>query len=1439
MSTFVRGLSISKKGLKIALFVLLAVVLTGAITLGIVLSQKQDYIVAPENNNNLEMLNNASLLTVNGWNSEITTKLNNNLANIKDNSAAGDAGDSSVIGAVISLGGYEWQVVYKQNGIMTLYATEAVSTMNFGEDNEYSESAVREYLNNEFYNKFISNIGYANVSELFVPFGADEIYYQEYNAQNIPLKTVAGAEIADSYGAYGDLVWLPSAYEVGGFADLVNAPDKRVNSFRTLQENGFSINSGLWNLNNNSRLAVNGALLRSPIEDGIAVMNNGVVSKGYLGTKYEVRPCINMLIPSVNVVNSGVRQVSANESVNAVLTASVVPNFTQELQKYSTLSGNTFTINTTTGHPEKFLILLSDAVKAGQTFSGYTIKLACDVDMSDITTWSPVGSYALWDPIGRNGFAFQGTFDGQGHIISNLASANSGLVGLFGYVSGATIKNVAVTNSTWSTNGSNVGCIAGHATNSTIDQCYAEGTSITGVNYVGGICGYATSSAVISNCYNLGTVKATNGYAGGILGYGATATVNDSYSTGSVTGTYANVANNAATNNIVSGTAGASDMQGSKRLSNATGTVAITKPSKFSAWVFSDTGTWTVSNTLNSKMPILVVFLKNKTFTVNTMVSGSGGTITASSTSGIAYNASNLITITATPTWTTNSHYALSAWYRYSGNTVDTSQALNSFSITTNTTGAAYTVKVPATDNWNVAAVFEKMYSLNVSMVYNGFASGYSNANVTITNGTFGTAKWYKASETVSVNVPVNNIYVVNNLTGSATSNGTYSALTTGASNFVSLSGTTYTFDIAHATPYGSNDTYFVKVNLDRRYRVTLTTNQAGATSVSMTANSTTYDVNESAVVKYNATIAGDASAYANDNGQYKITGWTLNGTNVGTNSTCSCTPTGILGTPADSVYEINLTATLGNTTKTISVTETNGTYGYTVVTTTAKNDTQINEITADALSITVPYGGTYYIYIKPLYASGYELDTASGCTVNSNGTYDGTFTSNSTTSATTTHAVSFKQIIYTLNFVSQLDGGPASNQDFVLNKTSMTGTFGTSVANVVIATVNDYTKYFLSGVTTVYNGATVNTVTNSRPASGYVGTSSYNIFSTGTIGTLLGNNSTYNQKTLTVTLNFISITKTINVTQSMKYYENNTTTEKTKTENNLTVVITDKTTTSAVSGTTGVYQNLHNIAVTAPAGYEITKVAITVGSTTTNSNATSTGYGNSATADFTLSDNTSIVITYSKRHYIVTVTDNLVTLGLAYTNTYTYKLGQGSAATLGSGNYFNYGETFTLGGYTDVFTNASVKVARLDKIAINGANVADINSCSITLNGNTETIAIVLTYVKLNAVAVTVKKDDTATPEANALLVEFVNNETGDRMIEIVSANSSVLNFYCDTSETYTVKAFVPIFVTVNFTNGASGTGSYELTVNSDTSLAVELVLEASENSIYSSGSI
>lgn len=157
-------------------------------------------------------------------------------------------------------------------------------------------------------------------------------------------------------------------------------------------------------------------------------------------------------------------------------------------------------------------------------FEGYTFKLTADIDLN-LHEWKPIGTPS------RN---FKGTFDGQHHTVSNLKCTTTSEAGLFGYLYGATVKDITVSGSVSFAATSKkgyLGGIAGQVTKSTItgctNQCTVSATGNGYLGYVGGIAGYVCAIdngtiCTLSGNTNTGNVS-TNGnsasYAGGIIGY--------------------------------------------------------------------------------------------------------------------------------------------------------------------------------------------------------------------------------------------------------------------------------------------------------------------------------------------------------------------------------------------------------------------------------------------------------------------------------------------------------------------------------------------------------------------------------------------------------------------------------------------------------------------------------------------------------------------------------------------------------------------------------------------------------------------------------------------------------------------------------------------------------------------------------------------------------
>ena len=187
-------------------------------------------------------------------------------------------------------------------------------------------------------------------------------------------------------------------------------------------------------------------------------------------------------------------------------------------------------------HSENDLIDFSKVVNNGISYSGTTVFLEKDIDFTEELS-------SQFEPIGNDEHLFEGTFDGKGHVISNLEmSSNAEHIGLFGCANGASLKSVAF-DGTCSfaslygvSNNVFVGSVVGRCGLCTIESIVnmariSSERNVTNNLWMGGIVGGLTSgnNNTVRNCVNYGTItfagnSEKNAYIGGIVGesYGRT-----------------------------------------------------------------------------------------------------------------------------------------------------------------------------------------------------------------------------------------------------------------------------------------------------------------------------------------------------------------------------------------------------------------------------------------------------------------------------------------------------------------------------------------------------------------------------------------------------------------------------------------------------------------------------------------------------------------------------------------------------------------------------------------------------------------------------------------------------------------------------------------------------------------------------------------------------
>lgn len=177
----------------------------------------------------------------------------------------------------------------------------------------------------------------------------------------------------------------------------------------------------------------------------------------------------------------------------------------------------------------------------GRSFSGKSYRLTEDIDMENVPM-QPIKEFA------------DGTFDGDGHTISNLTiSAASGNAGLFAETNSSTVfkdiilhnVSVTLTGGSYAGVGGLIGKIYG---STTIQGCGVSGVVAYSSDYsynsgnVGGLVGYLNGKCTIKESYSQATIKNENNNssstAGGLLGKTGnyyTLSVTDCYASGDVT----------------------------------------------------------------------------------------------------------------------------------------------------------------------------------------------------------------------------------------------------------------------------------------------------------------------------------------------------------------------------------------------------------------------------------------------------------------------------------------------------------------------------------------------------------------------------------------------------------------------------------------------------------------------------------------------------------------------------------------------------------------------------------------------------------------------------------------------------------------------------------------------------------------------------------------
>ena len=210
------------------------------------------------------------------------------------------------------------------------------------------------------------------------------------------------------------------------------------------------------------------------------------------------------------------------------------------------------------------------ATSAGTFFgsAGAHYQQTADIDFAEGESKGALSDYM----IGSSSAPFKGSYNGKNgetqHTISNFAITGTDNTGLFGYCAGAVISNVKVAGASL-TGVQNIACIIGYANKGTVSGCettadcsvVATDANVAGIsgncyggaefnacinrasvtvegtagNNFGGIVGY-TDNGKLVGCHNYGTISGTK-QVGGISGRFNAGSITDCHNSGNVTGT--------------------------------------------------------------------------------------------------------------------------------------------------------------------------------------------------------------------------------------------------------------------------------------------------------------------------------------------------------------------------------------------------------------------------------------------------------------------------------------------------------------------------------------------------------------------------------------------------------------------------------------------------------------------------------------------------------------------------------------------------------------------------------------------------------------------------------------------------------------------------------------------------------------------------------------
>jgi hypothetical protein len=287
---------------------------------------------------------------------------------------------------------------------------------------------------------------------------------------------------------------------------------------------------------------------------------------------------------------------------------------------------------------------LAMLASSGIDFESKTVILGKNIVLNDTVNWkdwinSPTANINKWIPIGPNNtLLFNGTFDGNGHIISGIYindPAND-RQSLFGYLgTNGEIKNLGVMASYIKGDFYASGLVGWNS--GEISGCFSTAWVLGGMFFTGGLVG-RNSGGTIRNSYSISTVKGEN-FVGGIAGQIEGGAIINSYSVSEVTGIGSNIG----------GLVGGIHANGGT-ITNSYYNLADMTFEDFEGWDFDNI--WGINDKINNGYPYLLwsanlqeTSSSSSSVGSNSSSSSDTETISSSSVGGDSSSSSNETTI--------------------------------------------------------------------------------------------------------------------------------------------------------------------------------------------------------------------------------------------------------------------------------------------------------------------------------------------------------------------------------------------------------------------------------------------------------------------------------------------------------------------------------------------------------------------------------------------------------------------------------------------------------------------------------------------------------------------------------------------------------------------------------------------------------------------------